>query len=361
MAEYKSFGWYAAKITPDLPKDIFKPVPSRLIGGLVYLIIITAGILTISLFDLNVWVNLLLAVIIGLSFAGNGFLGHEILHGTVVTQPILRNFLGAICFWPFTTGPLLWRKWHNSTHHVHTQHTHKDPDTWATLEFIESNPVLSKLLRVPKFMRAMGYFLFLSINFTTHSTRMFFTFIRDFKPSKQPSVWIQLLLPWASWIALLLVIGPVKWLFAFLIPALIGNVIVSSYIATNHNLNEQTSVNDPLANTLSVTVPKWVDVLHFNFSYHTEHHLFPSINPKYYPLVKAEIKKRWPERYHEMPFSTAMIALLKTPRVYFEDKELIDIHKGKVYGSLGNGLDPDNIEYRRIEETESNTTMRTES
>jgi fatty acid desaturase len=360
MTEYKPFGWYAAKIAPHLPKDVYKPVPSRLLGGLAYLLITVTGIFTVSLFDLPIWLNVLLAVVIGLCFAGMGFLGHEILHGTVVKKAMLRNFFGAICFFPFTTGPLLWRKWHNMTHHVHTQHTHNDPDTWATLDIIENNPILRKILRVPKFIRALGYFLFLSINFNTHSTRMFFEFIREFKPSKRLSVWIQFLLPWATWIGLIFLIGPVDWIFAYLVPALIANVIVSSYIATNHNLNEQTSVNDPLANTLSVTVPKWVDALHFNFSYHTEHHLFPAINPKYYPIVKEEIKKRWPERYHEMPFGKAMMALLKTPRIYFEDKEFIDIQQGKIYGTLGNGLDPHNIDYRSLEE-EENTTFRTES
>ena len=67
-----------------------------------------------------------------------------------------------------------------------------------------------------------------------------------------------------------------------------------------------------------------VDVIHFNFSYHTEHHLFPGMNPKYYPLVKQHIKEMWPERYHEMPMTQALIALWRTPRVYFERNEPID-------------------------------------
>lgn len=61
-------------------------------------------------------------------------LGHEILHGTVVRKAWLRDFLGAIAFMPLSTGPKLWRKWHNATHHVHTQHEENDPDAWPTLE-----------------------------------------------------------------------------------------------------------------------------------------------------------------------------------------------------------------------------------
>ena len=93
-------------------------------------------------------------------------------------------------------------------------------------------------------------------------------------------------MPWTVWISLLFIMGPGKWLFAYVIPLLIANFIVMAYIATNHRLNPIVPVNDPLANCLSVTVPRWVDVLHFNFSYHTEHHLFPAMSSKYYPLVK---------------------------------------------------------------------------
>ena len=352
MKEFQSFGWYAAKISPHLPEEAFKPVPSRLLGGVAYLIIIISSIVSISLFELNIWINLLLSIVVGLSFAGIGFLGHEVLHGTVVRHAKLRNFIGAICFFPFTTGPLLWRKWHNSTHHVHTQHTEKDPDTWATAEVILKNPVLRSLFRIPKVFRSILYVLFLFINFNTHSTRMFIRFIKDFNPAKQPSVWIQFLLPWVSWIGLIFLIGPVKWIFAYLIPAMIANFIVSSYIATNHNLNPQTETNDPLANSLTVTVPKWVDVLHYQFSLHTEHHMFPSMNPKYYPLVRDQIKKMWPDRYHEMSYLKAMITLVKTPRIYLEEKNLIDLQQGKLFGSLGNGLDPDQLDYKKIETSE---------
>lgn len=352
MKEFQSFGWYAARISPYLPKEAFQPVPSRLLGGLAYLIIIITCMLSICLLGFNFWINLSLSFAIGFSFSGMGFLGHEVLHGSVIKNAWLRNMIGAICFWPFTTGPLLWRKWHNSTHHVHTQHTEKDPDTWSTAEVIMRSPMLKALFRLPKIFRSISYCLFLFINFNTHSTRMFIRFIKEFKPGNRRSVWFQFLLPWVSWIGLLFIIGPVKWSFVYLIPALIANFIVSSYIATNHNLNPQTDTNDPLANSLTVTVPKWIDVMHYQFSLHTEHHMFPSMNPKYYPLVQAQIKKMWPERYHEMSYMKAMITLIKTPRIYLEERHLVDFQQGKIYGSLGNGLDPNHIDYKKIDTEE---------
>ncbi|MBD1379557.1 fatty acid desaturase family protein [Metabacillus arenae] len=349
MKDLHSFGWYAARIAPHMPKKAFKPVPGRLFGGLAYLLICIAGLLTIGLFHLHPLFYLLIAIVLGTSFAAMGFLGHEILHGTVVRKAWLRDLLGAIAFWPLTTGPKLWRKWHNLTHHVHTQDHEKDPDSWPTLEKLSKSKFLRWVYRLPISVRAFSSFASLTVTFTLHSAKMFVTYIKEFKPRKQPEVWLQFILPWVSWIGLLIWIGPLKWFFAFLLPLLIANFIVMLYISTNHRLNPLVPVNDPLANSLTVTVPKWVDVLHFNFSYHTEHHLFPGMSSKYYPLVKFHIKRMWPERYHEMSISRAVVALWKTPRVYYHQNELIDPREGHVYGSLGNGLEPKDIQFRKIE------------
>lgn len=346
MKEFHSFGWYAARISPLLPKEAFKPVPGRLWGGLAYLLIVIIGILMIGILDMHPIINLLISVVLGTSFAAMGFLGHEILHGTVVRTAWLRDFLGAIAFWPLSTGPSLWRKWHNMTHHAHTQDEEKDPDAWPNIDQVARSPFLSWIYRIPVMIRAFFEFASLSIQFTTHSFNMFTVYIKEFKPRKKITVWTQFILPWITWISLLFILGPVKWFFAFLLPLLIANLIVMGYISTNHRLNPIVPVNDPLANSLTVTVPKWVDVLHFNFSYHTEHHLFPGISSKYYPLVKEHIKNMWPERYHEMPMDKALKALWKTPRVYYKNNELVDPRLGNLYGSLGNGLDPDNIQYR---------------
>ena len=346
--EFHSFGWYASKVSPHLPKNAFKPVPGRLLGGLAYLIITVAAMMAIGIYDLPFLANIALSFVIGTSFAAMGFLGHEILHGTVVKKAGLRNLLGAVFFFPLLTGPRLWRKWHNMTHHVHTQNEEKDPDTWMSKEELDKKPVLKLIYRLPFSVRAFLEFSALSFTFTLHSTRMFFNYVKEFQPKKRGAVWIQFLLPWIVWIGLIFFVGITNWLFIFLIPHLIANAIVMGYISTNHRLNPHVPVNDPLANTLSVTVPKWIDVLHFNFSYHTEHHIFPSMSSKYYPLVKENIKDNWPGLYHEMPMSSALKALWKTPRVYYNGKELIDPQAELVYGSLGNGLDPQAIEPRPL-------------
>lgn len=350
MEKLQSFGWYASRVKPYLPKEAFEPVPSRLLGGLAFFIISIAGIVAIAVLELNVLLNAVIAIILGLCFGSLGFIGHEILHGTVVKTSWLRNLLGAIAFWPLSTGPRLWRLWHNVHHHVHTQDEEKDPDAWPSFEKFIKRPIARIIYKLPFPVRAFVSFVSLTFTFSIHSINMFKECIKQFKPSHQPFVWVQFLLPWATWIGLMFLIGPYKWIFAYVIPLFIANFIVMAYISTNHRLNPLTPVNDPLANSLTVTVPKWVDMLHFNFSYHTEHHLFPAMSPKYYPLVKEQIKRMWPERYHEMPLGSALKALWKTPRIYYKQTELVDPNQKHLYGSLGHGLNPYNIRYREMVE-----------
>ncbi|WP_085521104.1 fatty acid desaturase family protein [Tuberibacillus sp. Marseille-P3662] len=346
MDQLHSFGWYAGRVAPHLPKKAFKPAAGRLWGGLAYLIVSLCGLLAIGLLHLNPWINLVISIVLGSSFAAMGFLGHEILHGAVVRKPWLRNVLGAVAFWPLSTGPRLWRRWHNRGHHVHTQDEKNDPDSWPSMEDFANQPLIRLIYRLPFPIRSLFSFISLAMTFSFHSFRMFLHYIKDFKQENQRAVWMQLILPWTTWIGLMFLIGPVDWLFAYLLPVLIANMIVMGYISTNHRLNPLVSVNDPLANSLSVTVPKWIDVLHFNFSHHTEHHLFPGMNSKYYPMVKQHIKAMWPERYHEMSLLRALKVLWQTPRLYYQQNELVDPHQGHLYGSLGNGLDPTNIHYR---------------
>jgi len=344
MKELHPIGWYASRIAPHLPREAFKPVPSRLWGGLAYLVTGTAGILAIGLNDLPLLANMLLSVVIGMSFGGLGFLGHEILHGTVVKNAALRDFLGAIAFWQFSLGPKLWRKWHNMEHHANTQDHDHDPDAWATMEELYTRPAMRWAYRLPRWVRTTANFTSFALFFSIHSFLMFKRYVGQFKSRDRVIVVLQLVMPYAFWFTLLALMGPYKWVFAYVLPLMMANAMVIGYIATNHQLNPLTDVNDPLANSLSVTVPRWVDVLHLNFSYHTEHHVFPGMNPKWAPLVKAQIKRLWPDLYFEMPMTRALRTLAATPRLYgLNHVDLVDPQLSLAYGTLGHGLDHENV------------------
>jgi fatty acid desaturase len=101
------------------------------------------------------------------------------------------------------------------------------------------------------------------------------------------------------------------------------------YILTNHALSPHTEVNDPLANSLSVTVPPVVDFLTMRFGFHVEHHLFPWMSSRHAPLVRDLVQARWPERYQSMPLWRALLAVHRTPRVYEDDKTLLDPSSGQ--------------------------------
>ncbi len=57
----------------------------------------------------------------------------------------------------------------------------------------------------------------------------------------------------------------------------------------------------------------------------------------------------------------ALAALWKTPRIYYEHSELIEPKQGHVYGTLGNGLDPNEIVHRELkQDAQALPTMRQE-
>jgi fatty acid desaturase len=139
----------------------------------------------------------------------------------------------------------------------------------------------------------------------------------------------------AIWAALAVVLGPKAFLFAMFVPLVVANTIVMAFIFTNHSLSPLGDVNDPLANSLSVTLPRWVEYLTLRFGFHVEHHLFPSMSSRHADLVRAQLVARWPHRYQSMSLVRALLLLHRTPRVYQDDgARLIDPTSGTSMSSL---------------------------
>ncbi len=334
---------YVRVLRPLLPEHFFKPLPHRLLWAVPHALVIIGSIAAVVSGWGGFVGKLLAAVLIGNSFASLGFLGHEIMHGAVVRKRWLRDLAAAVCFSPFWVGPTMWRLWHNVQHHVHTQHPDKDPDTSATYADYQRRPALQWLYRL---VRRNG-FLFLpmlSVWFTMHSSQMFWRLQRLADGPTRWVLWGERLIPFAAWSSLVFWLGISDFVWAYVLPLLIGNFIAMSYIATNHLLNPQMDETDPVVSTLTVTVPKWMDIVHLHFSHHTEHHLFPAMSSKYAPEVKRLVKALWPERYNEMPLWKALLLLWKTPRLYLDHDHLIDPVTKEVFGTLQRGLDPNHVE-----------------
>lgn len=341
VVDLRAASTYAHAIRPALPARAFGTVPSRLAWLTLHVAIIIAGTVAIA----RGWGGLgaapFLALVIGHSFAGCAFVGHETMHGAVVRARGWRQLVGWICFLPFTMSPRLWVAWHNKTHHGHTMSETEDPDAYPTLATYHTSRAARFADHVSFGARRPQGFLTLLLGFTGQSSQMLWHWSRTtdaLTPQERRLAVLETLAGFAVWTALALALGPLKFVFAFVIPLLVGNVVVVSYILTNHSLSPLTAVNDPLLNSLTVTVPRVVDLVHLNFGLHVEHHLFPSMSSAYAPLVRAELIKRWPERYQSMSLWSAMLRLWRTPRIYGTATRLLDPRTGLEAATLQPGV-----------------------
>ena len=103
---------------------------------------------------------------------------------------------------------------------------------------------------------------------------------------------------WVGW-------DPVRYALLGVLPVLLASSVIMVYVFTNHFLDPIRPTADPLLCSTSVVVPRWVDWLHGNFSYHTEHHVFPSMAPRYYPILSRALSREFPERYRRIRIGVA--------------------------------------------------------
>jgi len=327
----RPLSFYAKAVRPQLPKHAFEAVPSRLAWLALHWLVIAGGTLALvrgvgGLVAAPLW-----SLLIGHSFAGAAFVGHETMHGAVVRNRTVRHLIGWLCFLPFSLSPRLWVAWHNKVHHGNTMVDGTDPDAYPTLATYEK----SRLARVADYF-VVGHgrwfgFVTLLVGFTGQSTQMLLRWSGEtdaLSGKERALVWLEAMSTWAVWLAVAFLVGPKVFVWSFVLPLMVGNAIVISYILTNHNLSPLTDVNDPLLNSLSVEVPGIVHRLHLNFGLHVEHHLFPSMSSAYAPAVRDELKRLYPARYQSLPFLVAMRRLMETPRVYAAPTRLFDPRSG---------------------------------
>jgi fatty acid desaturase len=323
---------YASELKPHLPKSAFEPARSRLLWLPVHVAVITLGWLSVA----NHWLPWpcwpLVSLLVGCSFAGLAFVAHETLHGAIVRQKTLRHLVGFLAFLPFALSPRLWVAWHNRMHHGNANRPGVDPDAYPTL--LEHRQSVVVRVSTDYFGIGRGRLRGLTsllIGFHAQSAHvLFLAWQRRYLARREFAfALLETLFGVALWALLLVVAGPTAFLVGYVLPALVGNAIVMGYIFTNHALSPHTEVNDPLANSLSVTVPKVVDFLTMRFGFHVEHHLFPWMSSRHAPIVRDLVRARWPERYQSMPLSQALLAVHRTPRVYEDHGTLVDPTTGQ--------------------------------
>lgn len=321
-----------------LSDRVFRPATSRLGWLPIHLAVIAAATIAIASSWLPWFAVPLVSIVIGMSFAGLMFLGHELMHGGVIRgHKRLQAIVGWICFAPFTLSPRLWVAWHNRVHHAHTNEVGADPDMYPTKEIYDEDG--RARFSIDNFAlggrRWRGAFSLL-VGFIVQSKHILMSGPERIGMSKQAyrAAVAETVVAIALWTALALAIGGVAFVFAFAIPLVIADVIVMAFIVTNHGLSPGTEVNDPLINSMSISGPRWMEWITLGFGYHVEHHVFPGISTRHAAEVRALIRESWPERYQAMGLVPALRALHATGRVYKDATTLADPRTGGEWPAL---------------------------
>jgi fatty acid desaturase len=327
---------YVHAVKADLPASAFGRATSRIAWIPAHVAVIALAITAIA----RGWVPWplvpLVSLVIGASFAGLTFVGHELLHGAIVGGKRRQQLLGWLTFVPFTLSPRLWKAWHNRVHHAHTN-VAGDPDGYPTIE--EYRADARARFSVDMFSlggRRWRGVVSLVLGFSVQSMhQLTLARSRGFLDARERRLAVaETAAGVAIWLALALAIGVGPFLFAYVLPLLVANAIAMMFILTNHSLSPRVPVDDPLLSGLSVTTSPLIDWLTLRFGAHVEHHLFPRMSSRFAPAVRAAVCARWPERFQEMPLVDALGLLHRTARVYQDATTLIDPTTGQTFSTL---------------------------
>jgi fatty acid desaturase len=326
---------YAKKLRPFLPAEAFQPDPSKLAILLINLAILMVGWAIATYLDriplYLCWLYLPLAVVMGNSVIVLLFSSHDLMHGSIIKNYFWQRvicLLGLSMLW---MPPTLWQAVHNRVHHNKTNsladpdrnYLYSQPNTWG--KWIQNLFVPSLLVNriwlIVGMATAWGIYTFRNLT----SVLLFNRESVDYVPAaftvrtkERVAITAEFLLICAIHLSIwfYLQFDPLKLLLSYFLPIGLGYSGIIFYVYTNHMLCPMTEVNDPLVNSVSIGVPKFFDLLHLNFSYHTEHHIFPALNSDYYPIVQELLKTHYPGRFHYLSAGEAWHLLRHTPRLY---------------------------------------------
>jgi fatty acid desaturase len=328
---------YARQVRPLLPASAFAPARSRALWIPVHYAIIAALIwaLASGRVPWPLWPVVSLAI--GGSMGGVTFVAHEALHGGVVRGRSLLRIVGWLGFLPFCISPQLWMAWHNRVHHNHCGQPGIDPDMYPTLAEYQTHRgarVMADYFGLGR--RRLAGAASLMFGLTGQSLQVMYRARRIgmlTRPLHRRAI-IESLAGVAVWAAVASLVGGTAFVFVYVVPLIVANMIVMTFIVTNHNLSPLLPVNDPLVNSLSVTLPRVLEWLTLDFGFHVEHHLFPTMSTRHGRTVREALRAQFPGRYQSLPLSAAIRRLHHTARVYRDDTTLIDPHTGQTWPTL---------------------------
>jgi fatty acid desaturase len=315
------------RIRPDLPPSTFRTRPARVLWFLPLLTVVTLGTLLLARAEIGALATTAYALIVGNTYASMLLLSHELMHGALLRSRRWQNAIAWIGFAPFLISPTLWRIWHNEVHHGCTNEVDRDPDIFAGETMHASTPTSRLVLRfVPGAGGALSA-VFPFVWFCLHGQIvLWFLSARmpGFERLDRRRAKMELFAFGAGWLALAWWVGGSRAPVAILLPMAVGNCVLMSYIATNHLLRPLVSTPDPLRSSMSVRTWAVCDRLHFRFSHHVEHHLFPAMSGADLPRVRRWLVAEMPRDYVCPAQWRALVWLYRTPRTYRDATTLVD-------------------------------------
>lgn len=334
---------YAKKLRPLLSAEVFLPGQSKIWILLINVLILIFGWGIANHLDrwswYFLWLYLPLALVMGNSIIVLLFSTHDLLHSSALKNPFLRQIVSLLGLTMLWMPPTLWKAVHNREHHNKTNSFH-DPDRnylyeqsntwgkWIQNLFTPSVDVQPLWLLIGM-GHAWGVYAFRNLS----SVLLFNDGLSYCSPhaftvssKERRAIALEFFVILSIHLSVLTYLGfhPVKLLLSYFLPIWIGYSGAIFYIYTNHVLCRMTSINDPLINSVSIKVPKLFDLLHLNFSYHTEHHIFPGMNSDYYPLVQELLKTHYGDRFNLLDAGEAWRLMLQTPRHYKNENTFTD-------------------------------------
>lgn len=312
-------GALKALVRAELPPAVFRRHRARVLLGLPIVAIIVGGSLLVA-GPAPVYALPVLYLIIANAYVTLMFFGHEVGHGAMGVSSRVQTGVLFVTGAVFLVSPHLWRHWHDRVHHPHANVPGLDPDRYDSLDELQRTWRPLRWLTV-RLAPGSGHWLsvaYLPLAFTVHGQVVLWVYSRR---ARWPGFrWGRAVgetaLIAGAWTALGAWLGAGGALLVIVVPMLLANAVVMSYVATNHMLRPLSARGGALTTALSLTSPRLVDAVHLHFSHHVEHHLFPGLSHRHYPLVRAALRRHAGPAFVAPTHWGALRVLWTTPRHY---------------------------------------------
>lgn len=302
----------------NFDKSFFKNNPYKIIKGLIYIFTILTLIIIILVLDNNYFfLKILLSLILGRVIGAHALFVHEVMHGAIIKNKKIQDLYCLIFYASYHITPTYWRYWHNYLHHGYTQNHKKDPDVLPPIEirkkFIQKNKYfkfVNKLLPQSYTFLSLFY-CFYWMNIQSQVGQLYLRFKKNGNWDKinNKRINIEYFIQLALIVGYIYFIGLKEPITLIIIPFILQNYTVMSYIVTNHTLEPISEKNNPFKNSRNLIINPFFEKLDFHFNYHIEHHLFPNLEGSKLKKINNYIKEQKIIDYNESKKNEALMEI----------------------------------------------------